>query len=294
MKKFQSWRQLQTFICVAEYGSYRAAATAMGITSSTVARHIEGLSQEVGQPVVLPRDNRWVPTEVGKQLLTIAEQAQINLGIVLHNLENTSDFRGSVKLSTLSFVSNEYLAAGMGAWRRDNPNAPLKIDETDDTRAVERGEADVALRLTRPDTPGIARFKVANCYFGVYTPTGGNPDAWVGYTTASDSLPEVQLANSHFKGDQVLGLGSLRAIIHASLATGLSCVVPTCLARAHPQLEPVSDAKGPLIAKRELWFVFYETRKNDLAINAARQWVKTVFPSNKACLCGQCPAPAAP
>jgi DNA-binding transcriptional LysR family regulator len=288
IKKFSSWRQLQTVLCVAEHGSYRAAASALGITSSTVARHIDLISEEVGQPIFLPLENKWVLTDVGKDLLAIAQKTEVSLGIMLQNIENTDEFMGSVKLSTLSFISNEYLSKSMDIWQRDNPNAGLALDETDDTRAVERGEADVALRLTRPDTPGISRFKVSNCHFGIFTPEGGDGTAWISYAVASAALPEMRLGMAHFKSEPVLRFGSLRAIINASLSSRLSCVVPTCLARHYPELRLLTKNDKPLIANRELWFLFYETRKNDLAINAARNWVKAVFPSASSCLCGQC------
>ena len=275
-------------LCVAEHGSYRSAASALGITSSTVARHIDCISEEVGQPIFLPVENRWELTDIGKELLAIAEKTQISLGFMLQNIDSTDEFTGSVRLSTLSFISNMYLSNAMNVWRQDNPGAQMIIDETDDTRAVDRGEADVALRLTRPDTPGISRFKVSNCHFGIFTPRGGDQKRWIGYATASDALPEVQLACKYFDCEAALRLGSLAAIINTSIATGLSCVVPTCLARHHPELEPVTADDMPLIAHRELWFLFYETRKNDLAINATRNWVKTVFPSPRGCLCGQC------
>lgn len=288
IKKFNSWRQLQTVLCVSEHGSYRAAASALGITSSTVARHIDSITQEVGQPLFLPLENRWELTEIGRDLLAIAEKTEVSLGILLRNLENKGDFVGSVKLSTLSFVCNEYLSKSIDIWRRDNPSASLAIEETDDTRAVERGEADVALRLTRPDTPGIARFKVSNCRFGVFAPSDGDPKRWIGYATASEALPEVQLAKAHFKCDATLRFGSLAAIIQASLSSGLSCVVPTCLAQDYPELHLVTKDNKPLTVQRELWFLFYETRKNDMAINAARKWIKAVFPTPSGCLCGRC------
>ena len=287
-RKFNSWRQLQTVLYVAECGSYRAAASALGITSSTVARHIDSISEEIGQPIFLPFENRWELTDVGRELLSIAEKTELSLGIMLQNVENTDGFSGAVRLSTLSFVSSQYLSKSLATWRSENPNAGLSIEETDDARAVERGEADVALRLTRPDSPGISRFKVANCRFGIFTPNGGDPSQWISYAMSLADLPEVQLASTHFGCEPVLRLESLSAIINASLASRMSCIVPTCLALDHPELKPVLQDGVHVSVNRELWFLFYETRKNDLAINAARDWVKSVFPSPNACLCGRC------
>ena len=288
MKRFSAWGQLQTVLAVAELGSYRAAGAELGITSSTVARHVDTISEELGHPVFVPIGNRWELTNVGKELVRIAEKTQVDLGFMLKSLENMNDFSGSLQISTLSFVNSDFLAQFLHLWRRDNPYASLLIDATDQTTAVERGEADVALRLSRPDTPGIARFKVANCNVGLFSPVDGNAKAWIGFSKALDRLPEMRMARDYFECDPILRLDSFRAIAEASISTGLTCILPTCTARNYPDLHPVKSSARALVVNRELWFLFYEKRKNDLAIIAAKKWIKMVFPSSSKCLCGKC------
>lgn len=287
MKKFKSWGQLQTVLTVAEHGSYRAAAAALGVTSSTVARHIDAISQELDHPLFLPHGNKWELSELGREIVEIAEGAQTNISFVLKGLENQQDLAGSLQINTLSFVNSDFLAPALHLWQKKHPNAQLFIDASDQTTAVERGEADVALRLTRPDTPGITRFKLANCIVGPYT-TGADRREWVGLPIDYDDLPEMRLARAHYGKPPRVRLDSFRAIAKAAVTTGLDCIMPTCMAREFPELSPVGVEGGELFADRELWFLFYETRKNDPAIKAARAWVKEIFPSPTKCLCGKC------
>ena len=288
MRKFNSWSQLQTVLAVVETGSYRAASMELGITTSTVARHIEAVSQELKHPIFVPKGNGRELTDVGKELAKIASKTQTDLGFMIRNLETDKDFFGSLQISTLSFVGSEFLAQFLHLWRKDNPLAELVIDETDQTTAVERGEADVALRLTRPDTAGIARFKVANCHVGVFAPKHHKGNAWIGFSGSLDYLPEMKMARDFFQSDPVVRLDSYRAQARASISTGLPCVLPTCLAQQYEELHLIKRADAPLIVNRELWFLFYEKRKNDLAIIAARNWIKKIFPSANKCLCGEC------
>ncbi|SFS19990.1 LysR family transcriptional regulator [Yoonia litorea] len=288
MRRFRSWGQLQTFLSVAEAGSYRAAARKQGITSSTVARHIEAINEEIGQPVLMPVGNKWELTDAGQDLLRIAETAQANLGFMLKNLEDGSEFRGTVTINTSSFIISDHLAPAIGQWYADNPQSAVNLEASDRTTAVERGEADVALRLSRPETPGIARAKLANCNVGIYRPHGGSDSDWIGLPPAYRGLAEVTLAETHFGRDPRFRLDTFRAIAKAAEATGLSCIVPTCIARDFPALEPVEKDNQHLLVRRGLWFVFYETRKNDPVIAATRAWLKTVFPSPNRCLCGKC------
>ncbi|MGJ8587467.1 MAG: LysR family transcriptional regulator [Yoonia sp.] len=288
IKKFKSWGQLQTVLTVAEVGSYRAAAHILGVTSSTVARHVDTISQELGHPIFLPAGNRWELTEIGKELVAIAEATQSSLGFMLKDIENSDDFFGALQINTLSFINSDFLAPAMNLWREKFPQAQIVIEANDETTAIERGEADVALRLSRPDTPSVARFKVANCKVALYTPEGGDEDAWVGLPQSLEDLPEMQLARQHFGTFPIIRMDSYRAIANASQASGLSCAIPTCMARAYPDLRRVSLDDVQTHVDRELWFLFYETRKNDPAIKAAKCWIKDVFPSPNKCLCDKC------
>lgn len=288
MKKFRSWGQLQTFLVVAEHKSYRAAAQSLGVTSSTVARHIEAITSEIGHPVFVPQGNKWELTKTGEDLVRIAESAQANLGFMLKNLDEQSEFSGSLKLNTSSFIISNYLAPALASWKEANPDSLIVLEGSDLTTAVERGEADVALRLTRPDTPGIARFKLASCRVGIYTPKDGDGSAWIGLPDSYGELPEAKMAQRFFGSEPQMRLDTFRAIARASVASGLSCIIPTCFAREYPTLELACQDGQPLIAGRELWFLFYETRKSDPAIVAAREWLKSVFPSPNRCLCGKC------
>jgi DNA-binding transcriptional LysR family regulator len=288
IKKFKSWGQLQTVLTVAEVGSYRAAAHALGVTSSTVARHVDLISQELGHPVFLPAGNRWELTEIGKELVAIAEATQSSLGFMLKDIENNDDFFGALQINTLSFINSDFLAPAMNLWREKFPQAQIVIEANDETTAIERGEADVALRLSRPDTPGVARFKVANCKVALFTPEGGDQDAWVGLPQSLEDLPEMQLAQQYFGTYPNIRMDSYRAIANASQATGLSCFLPTCMARGYPDLRQVRSDDMQTHVDRELWFLFYETRKNDPAIKAAKCWIKDIFPSPNKCLCGKC------
>lgn len=290
---FRSWAQLQTVLAVAENGSYRRAAAALGVTSSTVARHIETISEELGHPIFLPSGNLWQLTALGEELVRIAENAQTGVGFAIKSVENQADFTGSIRINTLSFVISDFLSPALDTWRANHPHAQLLIDASDKTTAVERGEADIALRLTRPDTPGIARFKLANCPVGVFTPKGGDPNNWVGLPDQVDylKLPEVELAKRHFTTEPMFRLDSYQAIASGAISAGISCLSPTCMARNHPELQLATRDGEPVMVNRELWFLFYETRKNDPAIVAARDWIKSVFQSPNKCMCGECGFP---
>lgn len=288
MNKFRSWGYLQTVLAVAAHGSYRAAGEELGISSSTVTRHIDLITAEIGEPVFVPNGRGRELTKAGKELVAIADDTQAKLGFMLKDFANKDGFHGALKLSTLSFINSEFLAPKFHLWQNENPMGQLTLDGSDRSAAVEKGEADVALRLMRPETPGIARFKLANCPVGIFDAGDGENEEWIGLPEGLDHLPEMQFAISVFGINPAIRLDTFRAIAQAAVSTGHACILPTCIAQGFPDLTLRQDGRSPQIINRELWFLFYEKRKNDVSINAARNWVKQVFPSPNKCLCGSC------
>lgn len=288
MKKFKSWSYLQTVLAVSEHGSFRAAGEDLGISSSTVTRHIDVISEEIGEPIFVPKGQRWALTQAGQELVNIADETHARLGFMFKNLANKDGFYGTLHIHTLSFIGSDFLAPKTHLWCDENPFADLHIDASDHTTSIEKGEADVALRLMRPDDDGIARFKLANCPVSIFHPQKGNKEGWVGLPRELDHIPEMRLALGHFQKKPTLRLESFRAIAEAAVATGQACILPTCIARNYAALKLTETKNKELTVNRELWFLFYEKRKNDRAINAARDWVKKIFPSPNRCLCGEC------
>ncbi len=284
----EHWDYLRTVCAVARNGSYRKAGDELGLTNTTVSRHIEKLEAELGAQLFEQSDGRWEPTEAGQKLSSLTEGFQAQLTFFAKSFENQSEFTGALSISTVSFIESFFLSQHTKTWADSNPAGALNIGSTNRNVLIEMGQADVALRLGRPDKVGLHRLKLANVPLAIFSPTETTDNRWIGLPSDLDALPEMKFARDRFGTGPSFRYDSFPAIAKASLATGFPCVLPTCIA---PNFKGLSQDKGgagaPQIV-RELWLVFHEKQKDHLGVRSAIDWLQHVFPSPQKCLCGLC------
>ena len=286
--EIKRWDHLRTVLAVFRSGSYRAAAEELGLSSMTVGRHIEGLEQDLGAPVFLLRDKRWEATPLGRQLVRVATDFGSELDIALRlNADDAQGF-GPLEISTVSFINMFFLSPNLHIWSRSNPGSLLTIDASEDSIAVENGKLDAALRLAKPEQIGLVRQKVALSPIGLFAPKGAAGDGWIGLPRELEHLPEMEMAAAHFGGAPDFRLDSYPAIAAAAAATGLPCILPSCITHRFPTLQPLAAPDPTPVVARELWLLFHERRTADPAILALKSWIREVFPDPNRCLCGNC------
>jgi DNA-binding transcriptional LysR family regulator len=282
------WDILKTVTVLARTGSYRSAAKELGISNTTVARHIEKLQSDLSAQVFKMQDGALVLTEIGAQLEQASREFNEQVNYISSGIGAQDAFTGTLRVTTLSFIADYFLAEPCSDWWRAFPSGSLSIESSDQTLAIELGEADIALRLSRPDTLGITRFKAALCPVAIYAPPNHNTERWIGLPLELNDIPDMKMGLAYFGMPPSIRLDSFPAIAKASQTSGLPCILPTCLAQHFPVLQKVECGTRETEIVRELWLLFHEKRNSDPVIRAAVDWIKEVFPSPNQCLCGHC------
>lgn len=288
--QIENWDDLRVILAVAQEGSYRSAAKCLNTTSTTVSRHVDRMTAEIGAPIFVLKQNKWCPTPLGKSLLEIADQIQSRIGLVFAEQRSGQETVTELRLGTIPFINEEFLSPKLGLWGKDNPEATLDIVTSDRAVSIEQGELDVMLDLIRPDKNGIMRFKLARFDVGLYRSKEAKSKDWVGLPKSCDHLPSMQMAHAFFQKPPKYRMNSFQAILNAT--TELKCygLVLTCMGRLSDDVVQVHGFNKSAMYEGALWFAFHESRKDDAVVLAAKRWVKQVFPSSAKCLCGQCDA----
>lgn len=271
---------------LARTGTYRKTARELGVSNTTVARHIEQLERETQSPVFVQNAGIWKPTEAGKKLEMVAKEIESQLAGASESISKKSTQINSLELTTLSFIDEFFLADACHKLLVEHPSCNISIDACDDSLAIEKGEADVALRLARPEVVGLSRFKVAACPIGIFGPVNWDEQGWIGLHEAFDDLPEMHMSRSFFGKEPSIRMTSYPAIAKASLSTGFPGILPTCISSNFIGLNRLPSRGVNCLASRELWFLFHEKRKKDPVVRAASSWVKSIFGPPNNCLCG--------
>ena len=163
------WTLVRSFLAVLDAGSLTGAARQTGALQSTLSRHISDLEAQLRAPL-FERTGRGVsPTAAGMAIADAArrmrEQAQA-LGAAL-SAERT-DLAGTVRVSASQVTASFLLPPVLAALRRAEPAIQIELVVSNQLSNLLQREADIALRMVRPQQTGLVARKLREFAIGAY------------------------------------------------------------------------------------------------------------------------------
>lgn len=162
------WGDLPFIIAVHRHGTFSAAAKALGVTHTTVARRIKGLEQRYGSPLVdLTRDGLTL-TATGETVLETALRIEDQL-LNLERAISGADMRlaGVLRLATCDAFAWLYADAFRGFGDR-YPLIELEIIASNEVLNLARREADVAIRVTNTPQDNLVGRRINTLDHAIY------------------------------------------------------------------------------------------------------------------------------
>ena len=282
-----NWDDLKYLLAVARGGTFSAAATALAVNQTTVTRRIDGLTLAVGAPLFDRRDNRLIPTDLCHRLITHAERVEAEMADAARiTSDHAQNPGGTVRLTTVEGLMTGLLASHLAAFRTGNPAIELELVTGDSNLSLTRREADIALRLARPDGGQALTRKLCDLGMALYAARSGARDTWLGYDESHGHLPEARWLESA-RGSEPLEIrsNSLR-LLHQACADGLGrTILPCYSADQDPGLTRLeTDPAVPVT--RELWLLVHPTARASLAVSRVIDWINEVILAERKRLSG--------
>src|SRR5690606_27289249 len=139
--------QLQTFVAIADTGSFTRAANEVHRTQSAVSMQMRRLEERIGKPLFQKdgRTNRL--TEEGERLLSYARRMLRLNRETLAAFDDTS-LEGQVRIGTPDDYADRFLPEIMGRFARSNPRVELSVicePTANLAELIRRGQLDIAL-----------------------------------------------------------------------------------------------------------------------------------------------------
>jgi len=280
-----NWDHLRTFEAVARLGSLTAASVALGVSQSTVSRQLSRLEESAGSPLLL-RESPVRLTERGDVLLAAIEPMLDAALSARAALEHTPELRGQVTITTVGELVRWVLVEQLATFYADHPALGLRILADNQLSSLAAGEADVSLRLMRPERGDLIAQKVFTESYGLFisgksTPSVSTP--WLGLTGSLSLVPEQRHAERVFASRPprllVEDVESLGGAVESGLGVA---VLPLGFASRLEGLVEVVPGQvggrdvGP-IPSRALWLVVHRSKQHVPKIRAVIAWLNEVF-----------------
>ena len=163
------WDDLRYFLKVAETGGLSPAARFLRVNTATVGRHIEALEVGLGQKLFERTAHGYRLTDAGERLLEWSRKVEMEFTNIQAAFSTTpAEVTGSVSIATTDWVAIGFLIDTLPEFRRRHPGIDLDIAAAVDAVNLSRREADVALRLFRPEQGNLIARRIGELGHGLY------------------------------------------------------------------------------------------------------------------------------
>lgn len=182
------WSLTQAFLATAESGSLSAAARQLGRSQPTVGRQIQALEEQLGVTLFQRAPRGLVLTEVGQKVLPFAQSLAEQAGRLSLAAESTSGtLEGTVRITASDIMATYVMPDLLRELMEAEPLIQIEVVASNDLQNLLTREADIAVRMTRPDQNDVISQKVGEVAFGLY-----GADSYIQKNGAPQSFEDLE------------------------------------------------------------------------------------------------------
>ena len=273
------WSWVQSFLAVASHGSFSAAARQLDLSQPTLSRHVRALEQVWERPLFV-RHNRGIElTDAGRRLLEQSSGIESSMASLWrHRSADPNQPCGTVRVSVNEPLGLFVLPEWVDCLRASHPSVALELCIDNRSADLTRHEADLAVRMYRPNQQSLVAKKITDSELGLYAhrrylEKHGEPrglDDVARHTFAGldrDAQWAPMLRSLGMRAEQfTLRSDSLALHVQALLAGVAVVSTHVRFAERHPDLKRVlPEVRFPSLP---VWVVMHEELRADPAVAA--------------------------
>ena len=229
-----NWDDTRVFLALARAGTLSGAAVTLGGGAATVSRRIDRLEQALGVPLFLRHQSGYRLTDQGEALLPRAEAAEQAMQGLRAEAGTQEEVTGLVRLASFESLVAPVIVPALVPVLARHPGLDVEIQFNTATVNLHRRDADLALRMVRPEHGHLVVRQVGVLGIGLYGPPGGaRPERFVTWPDLGAVQMQVDWARAFGAGRAPrLAVNTLAGQVEA-VARGVGvAVLPHLLARA--------------------------------------------------------------
>jgi DNA-binding transcriptional LysR family regulator len=163
------WTLIRSFLAALDHGSLLAAARLLKTSQPTLGRHIAELESQLGV-VLFERTGRGlVPTATALQLAESAREMEAGALQLTRTLSGAQlQTTGTVRIPASVPVAVQLLPPILARMRQTLPDIQVELVSSNQVSNLLRREADIALRMVRPEQGTLVAKKIGNVGVGAY------------------------------------------------------------------------------------------------------------------------------
>ncbi|MCP3099676.1 LysR family transcriptional regulator [Myxococcus sp. K15C18031901] len=291
------WDDLRYLLAVARRGSLAGAARELRVDATTVGRRLAALEKSLGTKLVLRGARTLGLTEGAEAVVARAREMEEALRSLHGAVVDEARVEGSVRVAATEYLAQALLAANMDLLHSRHPKLDVELVVGTDMVDIQRGDADLALRLVAPKGDALVVRKVGELAFAMYASRGylrrrgaPRPGDFRGHSvlvyreTLTSGAESEELKRLTAGGRRLLRSNS-SPVLREAAASGLGVALLPCLSGERDAR--LTRVGAGIIAKRPLWLVLHKDLQRSPRVRAASDWVAELCRREKAGLAGE-------
>lgn len=280
------WENLRHFAALAEAGTLSGAARQLHVEHATVARRVAALEAELNLKLMDRRGRKLSLTVDGERIAALVEGMEREARAIDRAAEGSrSELTGSVTISAPPAFAAAMLARPLVAMRRQHPGIRICILGETRSASLDRREADIAIRLSRPTDGDLIVVKLTELSFQLYgsraylDQTSPADRVFIGYDESMDMTAQQAALIRQMEGRSICFRANTLEVQHALVReSGGVAMLPDFMAGNDSTLAPA--AAGQPLVMRDVWLVFHPDMKGSAVIRAVVNAVHEDFRSD--------------
>jgi len=275
------WETLRHFSAFATHGSLAGAARALGVEHATVARRIAALEVHLQVKLVDRRGRRLMLTPDGERIAAIARGMGSDAAAIERLAAGArAEVTGKITISAPPAFATARLITPLAALRKDHPKLEIRLIGESRSAALDRREADIAIRLSRPQEGAFTIVKLGVMTFRLYaSPTylAQTPEAdwtFIGYDAPMTTIPQQAALRDIAAGRPIAFTANTADIQQAATRAGVGvAILPDFMAEGDSALVRVPPDHP--IVQRDIWLAVHSDMKTAAGIRLTVDALKT-------------------
>ncbi|WNK26153.1 LysR family transcriptional regulator [Providencia hangzhouensis] len=213
-RQHSNWDDVRVLLAIAREGTLSAASKALKLGIATTSRRLERLEEALHVRLFTRDQLGYKLTDEGNALISQAEALE-QAGYAFGNAarRKSESVMGHVCLATAQGLADHLIIPALPSLTNVNPNLTIEIVTGVSTVNLHRRDADIALRMVRPERGNVRIRKLGTLGFGLYASESylqrrPNPDRlssleqddFIGWSEAQQHLQSAQWLEKTLRG----------------------------------------------------------------------------------------------
>lgn len=279
------WNRIKVFLAVARSGSLSAAARTLHISVATAGRAVSALEVQLGFRLIDRSPEGIQLTSQGRALFEEAEQGEEAFARLerLSQALRSGEQLDPIRISATEPVIADYLAPALPALTGKAPNARVVLQSRNEIVSLALHEADIAVRLAKPEGNSLVMRKLSPVSMGLYASTGylnGRNlaeldlmrEQWLGYDDSYGRIAErAWMEDQGYDGLVFFQTSSTRGLLRACEA---GCGIAILTKRVAKQSSQLVELPNPApLPARPMWLLAHEDTRRLPAVRPVWNWL---------------------